>query len=120
MSGYYPPGVTGNEPEIAGYPEGSEMVYCQSSYVPAIYLHGLEQATAEAQAQRQRGEKWGIVEEQIAGLTKAVDVLIAAIRDGEQVTVECDFGGEVDGYYVDDLFCWTCPTCGSEQEEYID
>ena len=32
MSGYYPPGVTGREPQIAGMPEGVEHMECSCGW----------------------------------------------------------------------------------------
>ena len=96
----YPPGVTGNEPQIAGYDERDEIrevVECQ--FIGDMVVGQLR--------------AWGR----------------AGTRKQRRVSaVVCTFnGGDVDGLLVGDLrnadeatFFWECPSCGTENETTVD
>lgn len=100
MSGYYPPGVTGNEPEIAGYPETSEDVECAEDDVIFLTAHQVHEILAE------QGE-WAVAE--------AVGYPSIQVKQEE-----CGYAGTVDGQVVDGVFVWDCPRCGAEQEMELD
>lgn len=96
MSGYYPPGVTGYEPEIAGYPEVEMEVECGE----------VDQFISLRQAQA-TSEKW--VMERRSGLAKALAAL-------PQLEADCDFTGVETLQVSGDVGYWTCPWCGKDQE----
>lgn len=127
MSGYYPPGVTGNEWQIAGTPETSEHVECTAEIVVAptylvteamedlnklvLRLRGM--ILADAPADKKLLEKHTLgIEIRLLKLKEELDTGMEA---------ECNFEGDVDGQIRGgDLFVWTCPRCGTENEKDVD
>ena len=91
----YPDGVTGNEPQIAGYLEVSEDVECEEE-VLFLTPYQVEEILSE------HGE-WAVAE--------AVGFLPGQVK--QEV---CGYAGFVDGHVVNGLFVWVCPRCGSEHE----
>lgn len=103
MGGYYPPGVTGMEPEIAGYPEGTMNVECQHTTDTLVRKAVLEAAT----------DAW----ERGLNINDLIPILEEMQHDPDGV---CMFDGEVEVQYVDrTTFVWECPMCGHEHEEEL-
>lgn len=107
----YPPGVTGNEPEIAGNPEVTMVMDCDS--LTDLYA---KQPLVDLQAR---------AEEALAGrrskdVEKVLREFVEAVRNGDTQADCCAFSGEVEGALVDrDTFVWTCPWCGTDHESDI-
>lgn len=103
----YPPGVTGNEPQIVGHPEGKRRVSC-SNMVDAskvrIVLAG-DLSAPEFPYEATVGR---------ANLTKREFEL--RLFD----EIECPFVGEVEGAYVFGDFVADCPLCGGDIEVTIE
>lgn len=111
----YPPGVTGNEPAIAGHPEGNYRVSECKGYMPessrAVPEHiiseilTLQEAIGRNEPVQPRLERLRL---EMLAMPQAVDV-------------ECNYEGDVDAYFSGGpsayTVYWTCPRCGSEQEE---
>lgn len=91
MSDHYPPGVTGREPEIAGYPERTEKVECRNVGT-AHFRHELKEMAVTS-------------------------TLGQALDEVYSVEIDCEWEGEVEGWPNGDDFEWTCPRCGNEQVE---
>lgn len=110
----YPPGVTGNEPQIAGYPEGSRAVICAADDPYVVHL------------ERAGDDIYSLVKDVLStdqGLTasdirRKIDALAATWRR-EGAVAPCTWEGVVDGVYSQGAFLWTCPNCGTEQEEDV-
>lgn len=115
----YPPGVTGNEPAIAGYPEGAYSAPTCEGYMP----EGTKVAPTD------------IIERLMAIQTKLGegDIPFASYRLGQltgeimqmpnAIDQECGYEGSVDAQWDGDrkgngTFFWTCPRCGTENEEH--
>ncbi len=102
----YPPGVTGREPEIAGYPERTEKVECRST-TTAFYRREVLDVLAEVRRTCANTDQIGVVahfREKLEGLTETPEL-------------DCEWEGEVEGWPNGDDFEWTCPRCGNEQVE---
>jgi len=92
--GWYPPGVTGNEPEIVGYPEGLERVTCRG-VVPGQRVQIVFRAAETGEEMRVDAPDVGIDE------------------------IDCPAGTDwVDGQYDprSQTFHYTCPICGTGGE----
>lgn len=115
MSGY-PPGVTGNEPAIAGYPEGTYSITCKGYMPPTAKVAPrdiFEQIVAIANligsgAPERASYRLGQLHGELLQMPEAVDVA-------------CNFEGEVDAWFSGgkDSYTahWECPRCGTEDEE---
>lgn len=110
MSGYYPPGVTGNEPQIAGYPEIEMEVECGES---DTYFLGLYQVREMIMDLGFAGQ--GTVEMCMTAkdVLDGIDGLDIAERD-------CSWQGTVAVEIEGDQAYWNCPRCGSSQSEQIE
>lgn len=95
----YPDGVTGNEPQIAGYLEISEDVECEEE---VLFLTPYQ----VGEILSEHGE-WAVAE--------AVGYLSEQVKQEE-----CGYFGTVDGHVVNGLFVWVCPRCGYEQQTELD
>lgn len=113
----YPPGVTGNEPAIAGYPEGNYSAPTCNGYLPddtrAVTL-GLISDLADVQHMIGRGDPNAQV--------KLERIRLEMLDMPKAVDVECGFEGDVDASWDGDrrgngTYFWTCPRCGSEQTD---
>lgn len=116
-----PPGVTGREPAIAGYPEGNYKVSECKGYMPddarTVPLPLIEEILA---CQEELGAAGTLLD------ASRVQVKLERLRKEMlempvAFDVPCNFEGDVDAqfdggrtYYT---AFWTCPRCGSEQEE---
>lgn len=85
----YPPGVTGNEPQIAGYPERGENVECKNTGV-VHFRHEMQETVGD------------------------VDEVLGKVFS---VEIDCEWEGKVEGDVVGYDFIWTCPRCGNVTEE---
>jgi hypothetical protein len=109
----YPPGVTGHEPAIAGYPERTETVECHRSDAAALYRHEvIDLIDGHLQRGRERMAR-GRFEANIDHLQQLRD----ALDDLSDAEAECEWEGEVEGWVDGYDFEWTCPQCGSEHTE---
>lgn len=107
----YPPGVTGNEPEIAGYAEGTERVESCECMIDAERIHfAIDWPT--------RRDLLRVVPGRNAiDVVTQIDEGMHALTVTGMDEIECPFrGGDVDGQYDDGgaLFYWVCPLCGGE------
>ena len=101
----YPPGVTGNEPEIAGYPTSECFRECQAD-VPTFTRYSVYEVVNSVD---------------LSDPSRARDRLHAAIdalpTDEDGV---CSFEGLVEVEHAGDVEFWTCPNCGEEHESELD
>lgn len=103
MSSNYPPGVTGNEPEIAGYPEREAERECgaTAAFVPReqlIALRSLDRTVSTAIRQQVRR--------------------VLAWADEYEQEHDCAYSGPVTLFDAGlGVATWTCPACGAEHEE---
>lgn len=117
MSGNYPPGVTGNEWQIAGYPEGVWHGECQASEYNVAPLYLVETAIERirlgltATSSRTYEER---VYDVLVRVEQGLRVLWDDARpDGSQ----CDWEGDVDAVFTLDTVEWECPRCGTAHED---
>lgn len=93
----YPPGVSGNEPEISGWPEAEMELSCTNG-----------------------AARWLSRRLVIEMLEREPSRLADPVEDWEALEAECDFEGPVDAQIVEGVACWDCPKCGSENETDLD
>ena len=110
-SSHYPPGVTGREPQIAGYPETSMEVDCVRQEAVCLYKFEVLEEVALVIGRVSSGA------DPDASL---LDLQQLLQEDAEETTAECDWSGEADGYVEGDEFIWTCPRCGSDNTHMLD
>lgn len=142
MVGYYPDGVTGNEPQIRGMDERTTHKECGAEseklhIMPDSEWLQLQQILSQISLLRereadkfQRGSKsaWRVtdIESYRSDIIKQVERLGNYLKQDytEEMltgyTDECPFVGEVDTQYSDGYEYWDCPLCGTEHEEEID
>lgn len=121
----YPPGVSGFEPEIAGYDEVSLSVECRASATLRIYGEDARARMREAVRTAetvQRLLESGADTDRVA---RQVEVLLGTLKRVPVDTVdydpdECPFEGDVEGFVVGDRTQWTCPFCEALHEDEID
>lgn len=105
MSSNYPPGVTGNEPEIAGYPTSASIRECQAEAATLTRYSVLDVVRSV----------------DLSDPSRARDLLKAAIdalpTDEDGV---CMYEGPVEVEHVGDIDFWECPNCGAEHEDEAD
>lgn len=118
----YPPGVTGNEPQIAGYPSTMVARTCRDARGEATRTEWLPVA-------RIREEIDHIATSLHAALTNPDaaqgHVLqagwpLAALRQAtfdDAAEFECDFDGDVEVELHGSTEVWRCPTCWTLHEE---
>lgn len=94
----FPPGVTGNEPQIAGVPEGTRYVKC-----PSMCCASRLTVTVRSAVQAR----------EVVALGAPVAWRLSDYGVDE---IECPFEGAVDGYFDGDEFVMygECPVCGDE------
>lgn len=102
----YPPGVTGNEPEIAGYPERTEKVECRST-TTAYYRREVLDLIEDVRRTCATTDQIGVVAQMREGLDRLTDT----------DEIDCDWSGEIEGWVDGYDFVWDCPRCGDEQRE---
>lgn len=109
MLSNYPPGVSGNEPEIAGFPEGSRFVECDNDEAVGLSREQVEDAVRAYSPAPDGGEPLSRVLRELP----------------EAVVGECQFSGEADGAWTHTrpssiaIFSWTCPWCGLDQDTEV-
>ena len=118
----YPPGVTGNEPQIAGLNEGVEQRTCVRSgdrTLVSPYTLELRDNLIACQNDYEEGR---ISEGQyIIRMTSIVRMIDFEKRwDSIVEDHQCTFSGEVDVEFDRYLLYWECPQCGEQYEEEID
>ena len=108
----YPPGVTGNEPEIAGYPSMTLDKQCEedvpyiATWVVTEHLDGIAAVIARSD------DTIPAIIEQLGHLWEHLN------KDAVDVT--CGFDGDVDAEMAYGVAYWTCPRCGTEHEDSYD
>lgn len=110
----YPPGVTGNELEIAGPSwEGTVERECEQQNVsmmaaPTDLVEALDDLLTKAD---------GVFERLSVGR------LVRLLKDAPLVQIDveqCQFNGKADAWEYGGVLHWTCPLCGWEYEEEPD
>jgi hypothetical protein len=101
----YPPGVTGNEWQIAGPDEREVLVKCESEgfNLRTIDIYGMNQINAAIEDLQN-----GAMSPQTA-LSRLRQVK-ATIMEVD-IEVECPFMGEVTVFRTDGPWTWECPVC---------
>ena len=104
----YPPGVSGNEPEIAGYPTSERSRECQAD-APTLTRYSVLEVVHNVD----------LVD--LSDPSRARDRLQAAIdalpTDEDGV---CAFEGLVEVEHDGNVEFWTCPNCGEGHESELD
>lgn len=103
MSGAYPPGVTGNELEIAGPSwEGEITRTCMQTDVELEVLGS---------------ESRDLLSANLTGITTTM--VVDFVKSAVTITVpECPFiDGEAYAWVYNGVLVWTCPVCGHEYTE---
>ena len=116
MGWNYPPGVTGYEPEIAGYEEVELIVDCDNEKMEVINrVDALTLVRAFAY-------KAVTLTEDIERLhTYYMYKAVTLTEDIERLHtyyIPCEYSGYVTGYIVGDGVEWDCPRCGETHTEY--
>jgi hypothetical protein len=110
----YPPGVTGNEPQIAGYPEGARVMTCSKYFdgakIAPVHL-GDELLAIQLLIQE------GKTDAAVAAVTRLTR---DALDMPEAEETECGFEGEADCMFGEGMIWWTCPRCDQENETEMD
>lgn len=109
MLSNYPPGVTGNEPEINGPSwEGEIERVCEDDADLNIVNHDV--ASLITDYVTHKGDRDTLVEKRL---------LRAIARQGQPYVLEdqCPFYGIVDAVVYGGILLWECPLCGSSHEE---
>jgi hypothetical protein len=111
----YPPGVTGNEPQIAGYPEQDMEVECGNSLGRFLGVHQVRTLLVEMQDQfRSMGVS------NAGSPVAAMHEVLDALDDQEETVAACQWSGTVTAQIADGEAWWDCPMCGAEQSEEIE
>lgn len=136
MSDNYPPGVTGNEPQIAGGIAAEMVVSCEQGTVACLPAHIVTEATlglahlhlryrkvldkfspadAASGPFAHRLQTLAILTTQLG---QAVEILQGQIAsNAQEIDWDCTMDGEeVEGEIIGPLFNWQCPACGLEQQ----
>jgi hypothetical protein len=112
----YPPGVTGNEYEIAG-PDWEETVYrsCDSQKEFVIWPHEVNIILEQISKLEDSPQKF-------YHLPELTTKLVQALRFGEASSVDspCPFEGDVDAQGYGHTILWTCPLCNTDHEDNND
>lgn len=127
----YPPGVTGNELEIAGYDEREMYVECQKEVKLFVVDQALKSKLASLKIRVEGSTTWGSLKEnpdtieachrQLAYLKKTVLQLNRDVYDLPTVEVACPFEDEVMVYAHPSVGAhWACPVCDTEHEYETD
>ena len=110
----YPPGVTGNEFEIAG-PQWEDTVerVCEAQDVS---VRVIERDVADAIKHWQQSRK---TDDEARAQQSMLWMLRDALVDDFDAE-QCQFEGKVDAWGYGGVTHWTCPKCGTEHEEEPD
>lgn len=113
----YPPGVTGNEPEIAGLHESVMEVSCRRDEAVTLYRYQVLDLV-DSVLQRVRGYR--TVSANLGAVT-VVERLREDLLALDEASSPCDWEGAADVVWADrTTFTWTCPQCGSDWEDEVD
>lgn len=107
MSSNYPPGVTGNEPEIAGRPMRTMNVDCEQESLDMVPAHWAREVVKDLASPHPTRRDW----EELADLLA---------DSGWTVETECGFGGDVEVEVEGNTAYWECPRCGQDNEYELD
>lgn len=112
----YPPGVTGNEPQIRGWDdEQDESVECGMGGYVKVFTPDAEREIERIKvllAEIAEGKKPASL---AATLVVNLDYLVKRRIEGVEIE-DCPFAGEVSVCWSDKRGYWTCPLCGWNHE----
>lgn len=128
MSSYssYPPGVSGNEFQIAGYPERTVKKICGAEcgdlhVVDPWIVQRAAELLNEIDFDAVKGRDYST--EVTLSNYRARNIyhlLLDAARQTFTAESDCPFEGDVDTQYDYNAEWWECPICGTEHEDSID
>lgn len=126
----YPPGVTGNEWQIAGGVDVTLQVTCGTvgfdvlpqpmvdEMVGTVREYLKTPRTLRSLSGRPGTWRTETPDEQIARVLAYLETAVVEVEKARvNVAEECKFEGEVDAEVFDLTACWTCPWCGAEHED---
>lgn len=119
----YPPGVSGNEFQIAGYPERTTKKVCGAEGVPLNIADPWVSARAtellnEIDFDAVKGRDYST--KVILSNHRARNIyhlLLAAADQTFYAEGDCPFEGDIDTQYDYNYEWWSCPICGTEHED---
>lgn len=121
----YPSGVSGLEPQIAGYPErtvekicGAEMVALNIAdpFLAKRASQLLDEIDFEVVKGRDYSSSMTLSNHRARNI---YHILLRAASQTFTAEGDCPFVGEVDTQYGYDSEWWECPLCGTEHEDSI-
>lgn len=107
----YPPGVTGMEPEIAGYPEVDMEVECADTDAPLLGAFEVVRLIQDELIVQMGREARGDTPNWSEWVWKVLD----EIEDLVEMTGECGWNGVTTTQIADGEAQWSCPRCGKVQ-----
>lgn len=122
----YPPGVTGHEPQIAGYNSHDVSVECLSEDVSGVPTALVMSLLADiAQALTAPGGLYldrpdHLVRDDVARARQRIENARDALKAADGEHVECGFEGDVEAVIEYGTLYWTCPWCGTAHEDNIE
>lgn len=130
MSGLsnYPPGVTGNEPQIAGGTDVVVEVTCGAEpfdVYPAAAVDDLLRSLADVLNGRRtvrtevrgRWREETETEQVLRAKNRLAVALIGVAAMKFEQPEPCRFVGQVDAEVFEGTLCWECPSCGTKHED---
>lgn len=123
----YPPGVSGLEPQIAGYPERTIVKSCGAEGVDLRVIDPwlierskelIEKVDFSAVQGRNYSSDLNLSNYWGRGVYHVL--LYLSQQDLKIEDTICPFDGEVDTQYDRECEWWICPLCGTEHEDWND
>ena len=112
----YPPGVTGNEPQIRGWDdEIDETVECGKGGYVKVFTADADREIKRIKALLAEIAEGAKPASLAATLVVNLDYLVKYHIEGVEVE-DCPFTGDVTVCWSGKRGYWTCPLCGSEHE----
>jgi hypothetical protein len=113
----YPPGVTGNEPQIRGLGERTTHKVCVNSdgFTATLMTTDLKDSIVRLAELLKHDVT-------IASLKSAANsvVFFASVYEPQMDIDDCPFEGEVDTQIDQWIEFWDCPVCGKEHQEDLE
>ena len=123
----YPAGVTGHEPQIAGYATGEASVDCETENVRGVplalvtdFLDQFERTFTAPGGGLYSDRPEHLVRDDAARFRVLLNAAREALRQAEGEHVECLFSGEVEADVEYGTRYWTCPWCDTEHQDNIE
>ena len=114
MLSNYPPGVTGNEPEING-PEWEGEIERDCSNGGEVYVISRDLVRRMQKWEETKGQT---LPSEVAFMERMLLIAVAhELKSLVPVDIDCPFYGNVDAVIYDGMLLWECPLCGTEYEE---